>query len=251
MKWFGVGLAAVAVCIAASPVLAQDGTADSAAAPKDVYIMENSFTLGHPDIRYEYAGMVAYAQGDYKRAMKYFLKGALYADKPSQLSIGLMYLNGKGVQKDPVEAYAWVALSAERKYPKFEETRVNIWQQLTLDQREHALGLEQSLYQQYGDQSAKPRQIQAMHDSWMEIFKYEGPGFIDGSNMYISQGNAKCESDNVRVCSDIYAKWFWLPKEYFSIRDAAWTGNVTIGPLRGVPNNSGTGAQNGSGTPPD
>jgi uncharacterized protein len=251
MKLIGVGSIGVALCIAASPAFAQGGSEDAVATRKDVSIMENSFTLGHPDIGYEYSGMVAYAHGDYKRAMKYFLKGAFYADKPSQLSIGLMYLNGEGVKQDPVEAYAWVALSAERKYPKFEETRVKIWQQLTIDQRNQALALEQSLYQQYGDLSAKPRQVKAMHDSWVEMFKYGGPGFIDGSDMYTSQGSPKCESDSVRVCSDIYAKWFWQPKEYFSIRDAVWTGNVTVGPLQNARKDSGVGPQNDGDSSPD
>lgn len=69
--------------------------------------MDKTYTEGHPDVINEFAGMHRYAAGDYSGAMKSFLIAASYADKPSQLSIGLMYLNGQGVQKDPATAWAW------------------------------------------------------------------------------------------------------------------------------------------------
>ena len=34
-------------------------------------------------------------------------------------NIGLMYEDGRGVDKDPVTACAWLAMAAERKYPSF------------------------------------------------------------------------------------------------------------------------------------
>jgi hypothetical protein len=92
-----------------------------------------------------------------------------------------MYLNGQGVEKDLIKAYAWTALSAERHYPDFAATRNQIWRQLDSRQRQQALALEQSLVAQYGDEVAKPRQIQAMHLGWTDIFTYthvttRGPG---------------------------------------------------------------------------
>ena len=63
--------------------------------------MNNASTWGHPDLFGEFAGMRLYSEGHYKAAMKYFKYGARYADKLSQLSIGLMYENGRGVGADP------------------------------------------------------------------------------------------------------------------------------------------------------
>ena len=85
--------------------------------------MDHTSTYGHPDQFNEFAGMHRYVAGDYAGAMKYFKEAARYADKLSQLSIGLMYLNGQGVARDPVAAFAWTAIAAERKYPQFLATR--------------------------------------------------------------------------------------------------------------------------------
>ena len=124
--------------------------------------MSNTPTYGHPDLAGEFAGMHHYAAGDYKGAMKEFLIGARFADKLSQMSIGLMYLNGEGVRKDPVTAFAWIALAAERKYPKFLVTRDAVWAGLDTTQREQAKALLEQLYPEYGDASAKPRMIKRM-----------------------------------------------------------------------------------------
>jgi len=81
--------------------------------------MDRTSTWGHPDQYNEFAGMHCYTRGDYPCALSRFREAARYADKLSQLSIGLMYLNGQGVDKDPVVAFAWVAIAAERRYPPF------------------------------------------------------------------------------------------------------------------------------------
>jgi hypothetical protein len=32
-------------------------------------------------------------------------------------------------------------------------------------------------------------------------------------------------------CGSLFVAWRWDPKQYFRIRDAAWTGTVTVGDL--------------------
>jgi uncharacterized protein len=49
---------------------------------------------------------------NYARAMELFKKGALMGDEQSQNNLGMMYLQGQGVAKDLVEAYAWFSLAA-------------------------------------------------------------------------------------------------------------------------------------------
>src|SRR5690242_11034200 len=124
--------------------------------------MDRTSTWGHPDLAAEFSGMHHYQAGRYPEAMADFKEAARYADKLSQLSIGLMYLNGQGVRKDPVAAFAWVAIAAERKYPQFTATRDGIWATLDASQREQAKALVEQLYGQYGDAVAKPRMAKVL-----------------------------------------------------------------------------------------
>ena len=70
---------------------------DDKASQEVLMAMGRTSTWGHPDEFGEFAGMSYYASGDYAKAMESFKLGARYADKLSQLSIGLMYLHGEGV----------------------------------------------------------------------------------------------------------------------------------------------------------
>ena len=100
---------------------------------KTLRAMNDASTWYHPDLFGEFAGVQRYAHHEYAGAMKYFLIGAYYADKLSELSIGLMYLNGEGVAKDPVTAYGWLDLAAERDYPDFVATRDRVKASLNPD----------------------------------------------------------------------------------------------------------------------
>lgn len=127
--------------------------------------MDNASTWGHPDLFGEFAGMRHFSEGDYKGAMKYFKIGARYADKLSQLSIGLMYENGNGVEKDPVTACAWLAMAAERKYPSFVQTRDRVCLGLTPAQHDRAVAVLQKLMPEYGDAVAKRRMTLALREA--------------------------------------------------------------------------------------
>lgn len=211
--------------------------------------MSNSSTWGHPDEFGEFNGMQRYAAGDFKAAMKYFLIGARYADKLSQLSIGLMYLNGQGVQKDPVAAFAWIAMAAERKYPQFLATRDGVWARLDASQREQAKALLEKLYPEYGDATAKPRMAKMLRWNRTQLTgSYLGFGADSVTSMTTTQffGQAKgyggypdCGAATIggaaaNGCGNLYASWRWDPKQYFENRDREWTGQVTVGALQGV-----------------
>lgn len=243
----GVGL------LAAGTAWAQQDASPAGVSMKDtdsqrlLNAMERTPTLGHPDLYGEFTGMQRYAAGNYKAAMKYFLIGARYADKLSQLSIGLMYLNGQGVKKDPVAAFAWIALAAERKYPKFLATRDAVWAGLDAAQREQARALVEKLYPEYGDATAKPRlatqlrlarsrltgsmlgaQIGPMASLTPAEFKGEGAMPECGADTIAGLPITGCGVlDNV--------KWYWSPRDYFRERDAEMSGTVTVGQLRQAP----------------
>lgn len=215
MKQPYVELLGLLLCAIPGTAFAQGATAQfNTDTVQSLRVMDKTYTEGHPDIINEFIGMHRYAAGDYTGAMKSFLVAASYADKPSQLSIGLMYLNGQGVQKDPVTAWAWLSIAAERGYPRFVSTRDDLWQQLSSGQRQQAKATEQQLYAQYGDPVAQPHMLQALQQSEANM----GAGNA-GANASMEKF---CAQNKAAACADLYAKWFWDPKEYFAGRDAAW-----------------------------
>lgn len=200
--------------------------------------MNNASTWGHPDLFGEYSGMRLYSEGHYKAAIKYFKYGARYADKLSQLSIGLMYDNGQGVQKDPVTACAWLALAAERKFPSFIATRNRVCEALTPAQHDQAVAVLEKLMPEYGDAVAKPRMVRAL-----DMAKTEGTGSrlgFDGgiTTVGVKQGCGGPTIGNSPVAgcgsNDFWSPWRWDSKKYFAARDAKWRGTVTVGGLQDV-----------------
>lgn len=243
---------------AAAPAAVQAATAASAAtaaAPKNpipspptadpgiertITAMNNASTWGHPDLFGEFAGMRLYSEGHYKSAIKYFKYGARYADKLSQLSIGLMYENGQGVDKDPVTACAWVALAAQRKYPKFVETRNRVCEALTPAQHDKAVAVLNKLLPEYGDKVAKHRMAVALRLAKMQTTGSR-LGFDSGITTVSTNpncGGPTINSGGTEVpqagCSstNFWSPWRWDPKKYFSTRDAQWSGTVTVGSLQ-------------------
>lgn len=212
--------------------------------------MHGVSTWGHPDLFYEFAGMRKYSRGHYTQALNYFKHGALYADKLSQLSIGLMYANGQGVAKDSATACAWLALAAERKYPAFVSTRDRVCTALTPAERAHAVALLDQLLPVYGDKVAKRRMVVALKLSRMQMtgsllgFDYgvnnAGTSILnqhsdDGGTNPAYCGGATPTIAGVPLpqagCGGMgyWATVRWDPKEYFAARDARWHGIVTVG----------------------
>lgn len=197
--------------------------------------MNDASTWGHPDLFGEYAGMRLYSEGHYTAAIKYFKYGARYADKLSQLSIGLMYENGRGVEKDPVKACAWLALAAERKYPSFIATRNRVCEALTPAQHDQAVAVLDKLMPEYGDKVAKKRMERAL-----EMAKTEGTGSRLGFDSGVTTVDVKQNCGGPTIggapvagcgSTNFWSPWRWDPKKYFAARDAQWRGVVTVGSI--------------------
>ena len=56
---------------------------------------------------------------DFEKALRYFRRSSFFADKPSQGMVAEMYWKGEGTPRDPVQAYVWMDLAAERGYRGF------------------------------------------------------------------------------------------------------------------------------------
>lgn len=255
MKTQWIGILVVAV-LPLSLVTSHAASMDDKASQKVLAAMDRTSTWGHPDQYGEFVGMRAYASGNYAKAMKYFEIGARHADKLSQLSIGLMYLHGEGVAKNPVTAYAWLALAAERKFPRYVATRDAVWNQLDASQRQQGSVLLDQLSGEYGDAVAKPRMERALREArtgmtgslvgygapevsslTLAQFAAANPSLGDFTGPLPSCGAESIDGAPITGCGNIYVAWRWDPKQYFRIRDAAWSGTVTVGELeqdRGV-----------------
>jgi len=246
-QWTGI----MAVVVVPLPVgAAHAATMEDKASQEVLAAMERTSTWGHPDQYGEFVGMQAYAGKDYARAMKYFEMGARYADKLSQLCIGLMYLQGEGVARDPVTAYAWLALAAERKFPRYLATREDVWKQLDDSQRQRASVLLDRLLGEYGDAVAKPRMERALREARTGMTgSLVGYGAPEVSSLTMAQfaaanaslgrlggalptcGSRSIDGAPITGCGNIYVAWRWDPRQYFRIRDAVWYGTVTVGAL--------------------
>lgn len=202
--------------------------------------MDEVDTWYHPDLFGEFAGMRQYAEHDYAGALKYFKIGAFYADKLSQLSIGLMYAHGEGVPQDEATAYAWLVVAAERGYPKFVEAVDRQKVLMTPEQMQQAQPILAEIRARYGDAVAKPRIIAQLR---------EGRTAMTGSHIGYDFGvqvkaDHPCTGGGTVVIngmelpktgcpgSNLYSPERWDPKEYFVLRDSQWKATVTVGEVK-------------------
>ncbi len=200
---------------------------------KRLNAMTNSSTWGHPDLFGRFNGMIAFASGRYHAALKMFRYGAFYADKMSQLSIGLMYLNGKGVKKNPAKAWAWLAIASSRGYPVFVATRNRVWKTLDLTQRKAAETEHKLLVKTYGDTVTIPRIKSELRQTMLQITGSR-TGFNNGISTiaFGSGGNLRQGLTMTPNNFDAHNAWYWNPKHYIARRDANWIGTVQVGALQ-------------------
>ncbi len=256
-------LALVLVCAASLAVAATESNDDPMNDPtvqKTLRAMNDASTWYHPDLFGEFAGVKRYVNKEYAGAMKYFQIGAYYADKFSQLSIGLMYVNGEGVPKDMLTGYAWIDIAAEREYPDFVATRDRVKASLTPDELQRAQVIRDKLALRYADAVAKPRmeqqlrfgreQMTGSHLGFDSGVKHDSPkGTLCKGGVYVggvSLPEAGCGSD------DIYADARWKPEKYFARRDSQWKATVTVGDISdggSAPAPDSTKPTNGAATP--
>jgi len=205
----------------------------------DRLIMSAGFLSGHPDLRYRLLGLKEFKRGNHEDAFSFFRRAAFYADKPSQGMVAEMLWNGQGTQRDPVLAYAWMDLAAERGYTGFLGLRERYWSALDEVQRATAIAEGQAIYAQYGDEAAKPRQATAM---LRERRKLTGSrtGFAGNVQIYVPGPSGVEVVDSSRF----YDNRYWDPKQYAQWQDGIWTnprvGRVTVGEIEKVMENGRT-----------
>lgn len=94
-------------------------------------------------------GMTAYEKGDYATAYSEFLQAAQQGDMRAQGKLGGLYLYGVGVEKNYIQAYAWLDLAAgqgDTAAPKFRDAAAD---QLSMQQMREAAVLAEDYYDKY------------------------------------------------------------------------------------------------------
>jgi TPR repeat protein len=176
----------------------------------------------HQDLKYRHLGLQAYREGRYEDAMRFFRRAAFFGDKPSQGMVAEMYRDGRGVAPDPVQAYIWMDLAAERGYPAFLILREQYWQSLDDSQRARAVEEGQAVFARFADAVAKPRTELRLRIGERQLARVQTVSFqgmtIDASKLRDSR--------------------FWDAERHWSFQDVQWTtpriGRVTIGEIEAV-----------------
>lgn len=122
-----------------------------------------NYAKNAPGTQFLERGNAFFKQGDYAAAASYYRLAAHWADKLAQFNLGLLYVNGDGVERDPLRGWAWIRLAAERGYPKFVRVANDIESRFDDEHLAAATEiLEQELAPEYGDAVAIERTAREM-----------------------------------------------------------------------------------------
>ena len=205
----------------------------SAAEPSipDPALLTAGFLAAHPDIQHRTRALKAYEEGDHALAFKEFKRAACFSDKPSQAMVAEMLWTGEGVERDPVAAYAWMDLAAERHYRGFLLRRETYWAALDEAQREQAIKVGEKIYAEYGDVVAKPRLVTRLKRGSRKVAGSR-TGFIGAVQIDVQMPNGDWHSVDA---TSYFHERYWDPQKYFEWQDGIWNaprGRVDIGPLQ-------------------
>jgi uncharacterized protein len=231
---FAVRCACLALlCAVAGHVLAQDRDSGGGV-ERDMIVNSQHFLAAHPDIRWRREGVWALEQGQPGHAAEYFRRAARYADKPSQAMLAEMYWSGLGIEADRPLAYAWMDLAAERAYPVFLAKREHYWAQLTEAERARVMEVGVPLYEQYGDEVAKPRLERLLTRARRNVTGSR-VGNVGALKILVPGPGGAAHSISG---DDFYDDRFWDPAQYWAWQDRTWkeppTGRVDILPMERV-----------------
>lgn len=186
---------------------------------------------GHPNELARMDALEAYADGRMRAARDRFESAARYGDKFSQYRLSLMFWYGDDAQPDPVLAYVWADLAAERGYREMLAVREEIWGRLDERQQRRAAEIGREYYAKYGDAAAKPRLNRELIRGKREITGSHA-GFDAGVKVIfpgsgVDFGQAMAFGNGV---GNYYADYRWDPEKYWHVEDAVLGGGeVTVG----------------------
>ena len=121
--------------------------------------------------------------GDYGLARESLKDAAVWANKPAQYALGIMYFNGDGTDRNRPLGLAWLALAAERHDPAYEPAFVSAFEEASADERAQANVYWKDLRQTYADRVAAPRAERRFDREYRQLAwaaNFGGSIFVDG-----------------------------------------------------------------------
>ncbi len=223
-------LALLAAC--STPVFANVEAPQEASRKEQTVIMSEAFMGSHPDMNFRNEGLKSFNDGLFRAAIGQFQRAARHADKASQAMLAEIYWSGnKDIEQDRALAYVWMDLAAERRYPNFIAKRESYWNAMSEAERERALAMGKSYYDDYGDAVAKPR---------LELAMKRGLRRMTGSRLgFVGALEIRLPGPGGQYISvrgdEFYKAQYWKPSEYWYWNDQVWgapsRGRVTVDPL--------------------
>ena len=221
----------IALLSAAVPVPAADRPPPD---PQDnPLLIAAGFLDHHQDLKYRMLGLEAFKQQRFDDALGFFRRASFFADKPSQGMVAEMYWNGQGAPRDPVQAYIWMDLAAERGYLGFLSLRERYWKALSEAERVRVPVEGQAVFARFGDAAAKPR-----YEHQLRIGQREMTGSRTGFNRGVSIEVPGPAGSQSIPGTKFYDPRYWDAKKYWAWQDGVWKkpkiGRVTIGDIETV-----------------
>ncbi|HDS1581642.1 TPA: SEL1-like repeat protein [Stenotrophomonas maltophilia] len=217
----------------AAPAAYGAGCAPDRGASLRPALMTQGFLQAHPDLHWRELGLQSWRQGRPDHALLRFKRAAAHADKVSQSLVARMYQEGVGTGADPVLAYIWMDLAAERGYRDLLLERERYWNRLDATQQQRVLAEGPALYATYGDATAKPRMEAAMR---VERSRMTGSRTGWVSSMLHVELSDGPEAGWPTRGDDYYRDAYWNPAAYWCMQDQIWQQEhrgrrVEVGPL--------------------
>lgn len=187
------------------------------------------FEAGHPDMWFRRLGTEARRAGRLQEARTWFRRASRFGDKLSQAAYAEMLWEGQGGPADPVAAYIWADLAAERGAPLFVTLRERYWHRLDEAQRERALATGEAVFAEYADDVALPRLERRMRRVANNVTgsRTGHVGRVDVSIGWNGAGQGGGRTGAPRTGTRYYADRYWKPDAYL-----AWQDDLVLTPQR-------------------
>ncbi|HIE0128911.1 Sel1-like repeat sequence [Stenotrophomonas maltophilia] len=182
-------------------------------------VLTGGFFDSHPDLFWRSMAQRAERDKQPAKALVYYKRSARYADKFSQAMVARLYQEGVGTGADPVMAYIWMDLAAERMYHDFLVLREHYWARLDPLQQAQAIERGQQVYADYGDRVAKPRMERALSDGRRQITGSR-VGYVSSALVVVQR---RGDEQGIATPGNIvYDNDYWKAADYWCLQDNYW-----------------------------
>jgi hypothetical protein len=97
--------------------------------------------------------LFAIGNEDYENGIENLIKASEMGNKVTQFTLGLLYLDGKGVEQDFTKAYLWINVAAEAKEKKWRDTRDKLRSALSDEQAAALAPFVDEYIEKYGTEA--------------------------------------------------------------------------------------------------